>query len=271
MTGPELRQYREHGYAVFPGFKSSEEIAALRARAAAIVDAFDPSEAATIFSTQGDSTRSDAYFMESGEMIRCFLEEDGRSVNKIGHAMHDLDPVFDAFSRDARLAEIAAAIGLHDPLIYQSMYIFKQPRIGGEVNWHQDAAFFDTDPPSVTAFWFALEDANRENGCMWVQPGGHRSPLRARFIAQHGAARLHTVDATPWPTLEEATPLEVQAGALVVFDGMLPHYSAPNRSSHSRHAYTLHAVDGDAHYAETNWLQRTKIPPRGFEKKKKAR
>jgi phytanoyl-CoA hydroxylase len=75
---------------------------------------------------------------------------------------------------------------------------------------------------------------------------------------------LHQIDPTPWPTHSDAIPLEVQAGALVVFDGMLPHYSAPNRSAHSRHAYTLHAVDGQATYSPGNWLQRTTIPPRGF-------
>ncbi|MGD0967583.1 MAG: phytanoyl-CoA dioxygenase family protein [Candidatus Aquilonibacter sp.] len=264
MTGDDLRRYQAQGFIVFPNFKSSEEIATLRARAAAIVDAFEPDESASIFSTQGDSARSDSYFMESGERIRCFLESDGRTVNKIGHAMHDLDPVFDAFSRDARLATIAERIGLREPRIYQSMYILKQPRVGGEVSWHQDAAFFDTDPPSVTAFWFALEDATRENGCMWVQPGGHRSPLRARFISDGQRARLETIDATPWPSLGEAVALEVPAGALVVFDGMLPHYSAPNRSPHSRHAYTLHAVDARAHYSPANWLQRTTLPARGF-------
>lgn len=264
MTGDDLRRYEAQGFIVFPNFKSAQEIAALRERAAAIVDAFDPSDAVSIFSTKDDSVRSDAYFMESGEAIRCFFEEDGRTINKIGHAMHDLDPVFDTFSRDARLAQIATRIGLREPLIYQSMYIFKQPRIGGEVNWHQDAAFFDTDPPSVTAFWFALEDANRENGCMWVQPGGHRSPLRARFVANGAGARLQPIDPTPWPTLREATALEVRAGTLVVFDGLLPHYSALNRSSHSRHAYTLHAVDGQATYSPTNWLQRRTLPLRGF-------
>jgi phytanoyl-CoA hydroxylase len=30
----------------------------------------------------------------------------------------------------------------------------------------------------VTGIWIAIEDANRGNGCLWVQPGGHRSPLR---------------------------------------------------------------------------------------------
>ncbi len=269
-----LAHYASQGFAVFPDFKSSAEISAVRERAAEIVDAFDGD--ATIFSTQGDSTRSDAYFMESGEAVRCFFEEEAfgadgrlrttkdRAINKIGHALHDLDPTFDVFSHDPRLAAIADAVGLRSPAIYQSMYIFKQPEIGGEVRWHQDASFFDTDPPSVTAFWFALEDADRSNGCLWVQPGGHRSPLRQRFVAENGSARLLDVDPTPWPTLDEAVPVEVKAGTLVVFDGMLPHYSAPNRSSHSRHAYTLHAISAQAQYSPLNWLQRRTLPPRGF-------
>jgi phytanoyl-CoA hydroxylase len=55
------------------------------------------------------------------------------------------------------------------------------------------------------------------------------------------------------------------AGTLVVFHGLLPHYSAPNRSAHSRHAYTLHFVDGRVPYAPGNWLQRgPDFPARGF-------
>jgi phytanoyl-CoA hydroxylase len=264
LTDDELWRYRNDGFVVLPGFKPADEIAALRARAAEIVEAFDPNDHATIFSTGGDSARSDDYFMESGETIRCFLEADGRTVNKIGHAMHDLDPVFDRFSRDPKIGEIAVQIGIHEPLLYQSQYIFKQPKVGGEVDWHQDAAFFDTDPPSVVAFWIALEDANRTNGCLWAQPGGHRSPLRQRFIAENGSAKLHDLDATPWPSFEEARPLEVKSGTLVVFHGLLPHYSATNRSKQSRHAFTLHVVDGAANYSPSNWLQRKTIPPRGF-------
>jgi len=59
--------------------------------------------------------------------------------------------------------------------------------------------------------------------------------------------------------------VEVEAGTLVLLHGRLPHYSAPNRSDHSRHAYTLHAVDGRAPYAQTNWIQRVAaLPVRGF-------
>ena len=62
-----------------------------------------------------------------------------------------------------------------------------------------------------------------------------------------------------------AIPLPVAAGTLVCFHGLLPHYSAPNRSPVSRHAYSLHATDGRADYAASNWLQRNgTLPLRGF-------
>ena len=73
-----------------------------------------------------------------------------------------------------------------------------------------------------------------------------------------------TFQVTPWPTTAQAVPVEVEAGTLVCFHGLLPHYSAPNRSPRSRVAYTLHVTDGTAAYAASNWLQRTARPVRGF-------
>ena len=77
--------------------------------------------------------------------------------------------------------------------------------------------------------------------------------------------QLEALDPTPWPDLAQALPVEVPAGTLVCLHGLLPHYSAPNRSAHSRHAYTLHAVDGTSTYSVSNWLQRgADLPLRGF-------
>ena len=78
--------------------------------------------------------------------------------------------------------------------------------------------------------------------------------------------RMERLDATPWPTQDQALPLPVTAGTLVVFHGLLPHYSAPNRSPRSRMAYTLHVTDGGCAYAAQNWLQRSAdFPVRGLD------
>ena len=178
-------------------------------------------------------------------------------INKIGHALHDLDPVFDRFSRTPALAALASDLGFHTPRLIQSMYIFKQPHIGGEVRLHQDATFLYTEPMTVVGLWFALEDATLENGCLWALPGGHRLGLKQRFVrAEGGGTRLDTLDPTPWPD-EGLVPLEAPAGTLVVLHGLCPHKSGANRSAVSRHAYAVHLVEGGAYYPPDNWLQRS--------------
>lgn len=58
------------------------------------------------------------------------------AINKIGHNLHDLEPEFQAVSYDKRVAMICKELGMEVPLCMQSMYIFKQPFIGGEVGAH---------------------------------------------------------------------------------------------------------------------------------------
>jgi phytanoyl-CoA hydroxylase len=270
LIPPQKQRYRDNGYLVLPGFKPASAIAALRRRAVEIVEAFEPAQGSGVFSTRQQN--ADAWFLGSADSVRCFFEEDAfddsgalrqpkaLSINKIGHALHELDPEFRAFSHGPEWAELAADLGLAAPQLWQSMFIFKQPGIGGEVRWHQDASFLHSEPISVTGFWIALEDASVDNGCLWVAPGGHLGPLRQRFVREGDAVRLMMLDHTPWPAIHEAVPLEVPAGTLVCFHGLLPHYSAPNRSPQSRHAYTLHAIDGRSRWSSDNWLRRAQVP-----------
>ena len=267
LTARQTEDFARDGYVVLHGFKPADQIAALNERARAIVDAFDPAEGAGIFSTKDLSRSAEQWFLDSGDQVRCFFEEDAfdaegrlrvpkaRAINKIGHAMHHLDPVFAAFSMGTDIAALAGALGVQRPRVWQSMFIFKQPEIGGEVRWHQDATYLIAEPLPVTGLWFALEDATVDNGCLWVQPGGHRGPLRERFVRSSSGVRLDRLDDTPWPTTAEAVPLEVKAGAVVCFHGLMPHYSAPNRSAVSRLAYTLHLSDERSRWSADNWLR----------------
>ena len=276
LTADMQTAFRRDGFLLLEDMVAPEVCDALKARAEALVESFDPSGVASIFSTRGQVHGRDRYFQDSGDKIRFFFEEEAfdesgglrqakaLSINKIGHAQHDLDPVFAAFSRSEALGVVAAGIGIAEPLLLQSMYIFKQPRIGGEVGWHQDSTFLYTEPLSVIGFWFALEDATLENGCLWALPGAHDGPLRQRWRREGEALVMDQLDASPWPE-ETAVPLEARKGSLVLLHGKLPHGSLPNRSARSRHAYTLHVIDGACRYPADNWLQRgAGLPLRGF-------
>ena len=275
MTPAQLDQYERDGFLVLPNFVAADACDALRARAEELVREFDPAGLISVFSTREQTRTSDDYFLESGDKIRFFFEEhafnaDGslkqskeQSINKIGHALHDLDPAFDKFSRTPQLKQLVNDLGLSNPLMLQSMYIFKQPRIGGEVTCHQDATFLYTEPLKLVGLWFAVEDATIENGCLWAIPGGHKLGLKSRFVrAGGGGTRFEAVDDVVWSD-ENLQPLEVAKGTLIVLHPLLPHLSRENRSAKSRHAYTLHIIDGTTRYPTENWLQREK-PPRGF-------
>jgi phytanoyl-CoA hydroxylase len=282
LDAHQTAAWHEDGFLVLPDFKNSAELAQARARATALVDAFEPGTHTSRFSTRDRSLVADTALLASAQAVHCFFEEEAlddagrlrvpkaQSINKIGHALHDLDAVFQRFSHSAELAELGRGLGLAQAQVWQSQLIFKQPRIGGEVGWHQDASFFVTTPQTVTTFWFALEDATLDNGCLWVAPGGHRGPLREQYLCDRSMSppqlRMQALDATPWPAAAQAVPLPVAAGTLVVFHGLLPHRSGPNRSPHSRLAYTLHATDASAAYARENWLQRgADLPVRGLD------
>jgi phytanoyl-CoA hydroxylase len=101
-------------------------------------------------------------------------------LNKIGHAIHDLDPVFQSFSYHEKFKAILKALDYKDPALVQSMYIFKSSKIGycvyvrQRVDPHTDNTYIITQPHSTVGIWVAIEDATVDNGCLWGVPGSHR-------------------------------------------------------------------------------------------------
>ena len=273
LSESAVQAYAEDGVLIIEDFAARKDCEALRQRALDLLAEHGRQAPGTVFSTRNQGHAKDRYFQDSANGIGVFFEEEAfdgngklavplaRAANKLGHAMHDLDPVFQAFSHGSRLAAVAEAIGLLDPKIIQSMYIFKQPNIGGEVNCHQDSTYLYTEPHSVVGFWFAIEDAHRGNGCLGGLPGQWRKGLKERFRRDaDGQLRLEPLSDPPWD-MTQLEWLEVKQGTLIVFNGQFPHLSEANRSPQSRHAYTLHAVSGQAHYLADNWMQR----PFGFD------
>ncbi len=278
LPADAVAAFRRDGVLVIDGFKSRGECERLRERANALVGEYGPRAAGTIFSTKSPQHLDSRYFLESAAGIGVFFEEEAfdasgklayplpLAVNKLGHALHDLDPVFSAFSKGAALQAVSASLGVEHPLVMQSMYIFKQPNIGGEVVCHQDSTYLYTDPMSVVGYWFAIDDAHRGNGCLGGIPGEHRKGLKKLFRRQDdGTLETRELDPRIRWDMSALEWLEVPAGTLIVFNGCFPHLSEANRSVQARHAYTLHAIDSACAYPADNWLQRSPhFPAAGF-------
>ncbi len=121
------------------------------------------------------------------------------------------------------------------PEMFQSMALIKPPFIGSEKPWHQDNAYFNVTPlDAVVGVWIALDDATVENGCMHVIPGGHR--LGA--LKHHHDKDCEILQDRLDPA--DAIPVELPAGGALLFYGMLPHQTPPNRSPDRRRALQYH-------------------------------
>ena len=236
-----------------------------------IIDKFDiQAEEVEDFETKNNNRAN--YFMDSAWQMKPFFEEDAKdkngnlvvpksqAFNKVGHAMHDLHPVFESFSYSDVVRTLCKEVMLFSqPMIAQSMYIFKNSKIGGEVGAHKDSSFLITEPLSVCGIWVSLDSATKENGCMWGIPGSHveKPEQYMRVREEDGALETYMdpAEVAPYNT-DGAVPLEVEPGSIVLLHGSFLHYSKPNTSEHQRHAYTLHVLEGEYEYSEDNWIRR---------------
>ena len=230
--------FATNGYEVIENFVDSDTIAELKNEMYRLVSQFDLDEHyrqngnPSVF-TAGSDQKSDKYFLESGDKIRYFLENDAlglkgelivpkeRSLNKIGHALHWWNPIFRRFTFQNKFKELARSLGLKEPLVVQSMIIFKNPKIGGKVVEHQDATYLHTLPEPkgrVVGFWIPLADATPDNGCLEFAPGSHLTqPLSTRWIRtadpETGAIRMQHTDPNARYELD-FMPVPAKAGKL---------------------------------------------------------
>lgn len=131
LTPEQVEQYQRDGFFVLEGFTPPEEVAAMRQRGIDLVSGYEPVNTAT-FSTSKQNNTTDDYFLESANNVSFFFEDgafgpDGKlirpkelSVNKLGHALHDVDAVFKAWARSEKFASVLRSLGYQRPLPVQA-------------------------------------------------------------------------------------------------------------------------------------------------------
>ncbi len=252
---------------VLTGFVSAEEVHSMRSAAAEILDDFrasPPSEISVFTCENQDKVMQMRYFLRSSSRVSCFLEEkDRQQVNKIGHALHELVPAFAKFSFAPRIGALAQRLGIERARLVQSMYILKNAAVGGEVTPHRDSTFVRGQDGRCLGYWWALEDATLNNGCLWAVPKSHLDNHTRVFKLDdtREAVEFEGEDAHTY-ALADYVVLPMRRGDLILLHGDVVHMSLENTSANSRHAYSIHVVSEDV----TNdcWLQRPTHMPFKF-------
>lgn len=130
-----------------------------------------------------------------------------------------------------------------------SHFFCKMPHDGKAVAWHQDASYWPLTPTKAVTVWLAIDDADRENGCMRFIAGSHHfGHLTYRPSESHEDNILNqTVDNAE----QYGQPVddELKAGQISLHSDLLLHGSEANDSDRRRCGLTLRyaAVDVRAH------------------------
>jgi phytanoyl-CoA hydroxylase len=243
LSSEQIARFQRDGYIAFENVLSLEEVEKCKIALSRLVREV----------AQGDSEKRGAFWTmpqrgaqgQSGKVFGVQFENgylpDGNDpdlelkVRKLmWYVRQDKTLEYVAFEHPGIQRVLESLLGAQ-PIMFQDMALVKPPFIGSEKPWHQDNAYFSVTPlDAIVGVWIALDEATPENGCMHVQPGGHR-----RGALQHH----HDRDCEIVPgRLEniEAVPVPLQPGGAMFFYGMLPHQTPPNNSPERRRALQFH-------------------------------
>jgi phytanoyl-CoA hydroxylase len=150
-------------------------------------------------------------------------------------------PAFQELVCNSKIAQMAAELTDAQELrLWHDQIQFKPKELGGRLHWHQDSPLWATLQPKdaqLTA-WVALDDAEADNGCMYMVPGSHKWGNKQKELDQ-------LPQDGNIPESFEGNQLQfimcpVKKGHVHFHHSLTWHGSGPNHSLRPRRAIAIH-------------------------------
>jgi len=183
--------------------------------------------------------------LKSDALLERFIKE--------GKGSYAIDRYQDRFATIYDLATAPSILDIVEDIIgpniicWATHYFCKMPGDDMGVSWHQDCSYWALTPSKTVTVWLAIDNADRENGCMRVIPGSHLQGHLSFRESDAGERNVLTQTIPGAEAFGRPVDIELKAGEISLHSDLLVHGSLPNRSKRRRCGLTLRYCPPDVH------------------------
>ncbi|KPJ20097.1 Phytanoyl-CoA dioxygenase, peroxisomal [Papilio machaon] len=233
LSKEQLDFYKKNGFLVIKGLINFECLYNVKKRFLQVVNGLEDKGLMTIVKEPG-------------------LTEKGAKGPDVINKINDIhfDEEFSSYSEDPRLLDVVAQLIGDSITVVHSMFINK-PAGTARHPPHQDLWYFPFRPADmIVASWTAVDQVERDNGCLYVLPGSHRTHtlVEHHYPTDSNKFLFYGVRDESAAPEEQRVHLPMDPGDTVFFHPLLIHGSGPNVSKRSRKAITCHYASGECQY-----------------------
>jgi non-heme Fe2+,alpha-ketoglutarate-dependent halogenase len=162
-----------------------------------------------------------------------------------GKDSYAIDRYHDRIQAIYDLAKTPAILDIVEDLLgpnfvcWATHYFCKLPGDDKGVSWHQDCTYWPLTPTKTITVWLAIDDADKENGCMEVVPGSHLQGGITHKESNMSEKNVLTQTVADMSKYSQPVALELKAGQISIHSDLTIHGSLPNRSNRRRCGLTL--------------------------------
>ena len=221
LSQAQLDQFRRKGFVVVGPLLEEREVGELR-------EEYD-----RLFAEARETARMRNLSRSDGQATTAAEEEMLQIVQ-----MCERSIIYRRLLYDGRLLDLAEDLIGSNLQLFHDQALYKPPRHGGPIHWHQDNGYWQCAPANLVSCWLTLDDVDVRNGAMHLIPGSHLQP--ERHERQEGTPLFDLGDRVD---AERAEVVELPAGGVMFHHCQTLHHSPPNNTDRERRAFAIHYMN----------------------------